>query len=84
VGLVGVDPASLVRCHDEVWKSVNMFGNVSKGPTFGLDGVGVEVFDLDVFIGFVGTDDSIEKNGCDLDVAGNDNGRLSWEWSLSW
>jgi len=83
MALVGVHPTGLIRCHDEVGESVNMVGNVSKGPTFDLDGAGVEVFDLDVFIGFVGTDDSIVENSGDLDVTGNDGGRLGWEWSLS-
>jgi len=70
---VGVDPASLVWCHDEVGECVDVVCYISQSPTFNLDGAGVEVFDLDVFIGFVGTNDSIEENGSDLDVAGNNN-----------
>jgi len=83
VVLVGVHSTCLVGCHNEVGEGVNMVGDVAEGPTFDLDGAGVEVFDFDIFIRFVGTTPIVENCG-DLDVPGN-YGRLlggNWSWLL--
>lgn len=51
--LVSVDAANLVGSHDKFREGVDVFGQVAKGPVVDLDGLGVEVFDLDIFIRFV-------------------------------
>ena len=50
MALVGVHTADLAWLHDKTRESVHMIGDVPQSPTLQLDGLGVIVADVHVFI----------------------------------
>ena len=80
MALVGVHTADLAWLHDKTRESVHMIGDVPQSPTLQLDGLGVIVADVHVFIWLLAAGAIVEDID-DLDISGCSRGFKCVTWS---